>query len=1043
MSKIKSSENNKLTTITNESRRVIQQQQQAMITPKTVLEELDLNPKPKATLLSTSSTSSASSNSNTNSSSLSSNSSASSAQPGTKTEPHIIPEEQPKSPSSQDELNTSTKLKLTASERPYYSSTPSSGASCASASSVIADLSVLSFSSSNSTSSLSSSISYGDATTNGLSENFKNNFNKKSPIILPKKQQAASNLSLKHKSKTSLENISHKSTPLKTDSSLTASELSELLAPYKTKPFYGKEWLYAKLLDYVTNKKLNNKEISSASTSSSCISAYLLPQSSSRSSLTLSTSSVSSSSSCLVLLGDSGTGKTHLSCELKWPGLIKPNSSPLAEISNQIASVYFFSLLNPKQNCLDRLCMFLTSSIRELASKLTHKANDTASPYKRLNKLKLNDYISDYENEEDDFMVENEENFINPSYCEEYVNKLAHKFIETVLKPIKSNEKLNKELEKNEITKNYFILIDGIDDALLQAQRLLPNNSKSFSINQKFPFKFKTQAGLNKSYYSQAEMALMFINKVFAQFPNWLHLILTSKRCVEKKYFRKHLNSFKYDKLSMDKCVNVNAALISSNSQINKIMSCSASNSVYDMPNDEQLLSSSSHSLAKRLSTPVEICNAAHFANLKDIQVYILKRLDTDAKLKLKFSKQDNSVEMLNLLLIKSNYCLLYVEKIFDLILNNVIGSNEIKDIPVTLNGLYLFLIERLLRNLEEKQDQPAKKDLLYSVFGLGLAELEPFDKTNVFNKLKSRFLNLSYEYFEYLFDYIAPILFTQQKSAEKKKFTLFHSSFIDWLTDVKFCTMKYLANLNEAHFTLTNHYFSELLANKYKKSSIGQLDEAKCETGARASQTVMLWHRFKYHLFNSANTMSDAQLNYYFMLCESDYEHKILLNTLDRKLLQCKKLLKLDQELNESFGTINKAKSEEESSFFVAKSEDKKMFDSTKMDYEAIFSMFELNQFKIEQENAQVEHALFDLVTRGDLVTTKMLLRNDLRLRNIVNTMTDTYNQTALLVAVKLGNFEFVEYLIQVKPINLDHCDSSGWTALRYSAWMGLWLFI
>ena len=571
---------------------------------------------------------------------------------------------------------------------------------------------------------------------------------------------------------------------------------------------------------------------------------------------------------------------------------------------------------------------------------------------------------------------------------------------------------------------------------------MLPNNSKSFSINQKFPFKFKTQAGLNKSYYSQAEMALMFINKVFSHFPNWLHLILTSKRCVEKNHFRKHLNSFKYDKLSMDKCVNVNAALISSNSQINKAMA--SSNSAYEMPNDEPLLSSSSHSLAKRLSTPVEICNAAHLANLRDIQVYILKRLDTDAKLKLKFSKQDSSVEMLNLLLIKSNYCLLYVEKIFDLILNGVIGSSEIKDIPVTLNGLYLFLIERLLRSLDERPDQPARKDLLYSVLGLGLAELAPFDKTSVFSKLKSRFLNLSYDFFECAFDCVAPILFSQPKSVGgDKKFTLFHSSFVDWLTDVKFCTLKYLADLSEAHFTLTNHYFGELLASKYKKSSIGQLDEAKCETGARASQTVMLWRRFKYHLFNSASTMSDAQLNYYFMLCESDYEHKILLNTLDRKLLQCKKLLRLDQELSESFGSTSRPKSEEASSFWGAKSEeDERMFDSTKMDYEAIFSMFELNQFRVEQENARVEHALFDLVTRGDLVTTRMLLRNDLRLRNIVNAMTDTYNQTALLVAVKLGNFEFVEYLIQIKPINLDHCDSSGWTALRYSAWMGLWFF-
>jgi hypothetical protein len=56
---------------------------------------------------------------------------------------------------------------------------------------------------------------------------------------------------------------------------------------------------------------------------------------------------------------------------------------------------------------------------------------------------------------------------------------------------------------------------------------------------------------------------------------------------------------------------------------------------------------------------------------------------------------------MLNLLLIKSNACVLYVEKIFDLILHNLINSREIRDIPATLFGLYLFMVERILSDLD------------------------------------------------------------------------------------------------------------------------------------------------------------------------------------------------------------------------------------------------------------------------------------------------------------------------------------------------------
>jgi hypothetical protein len=94
--------------------------------------------------------------------------------------------------------------------------------------------------------------------------------------------------------------------------------------------------------------------------------------------------------------------------------------------------------------------------------------------------------------------------------------------------------------------------------------------------------------------------------------------------------------------------------------------------------------------------------------------VYILKRLDNDYELKSKFNKL-NAIDMLNLLLIKSNYCILYVEKIFDLILLNLINSREIKDIPVTLYGLYLFLIERICNDLDFVAATPESATLMLS----------------------------------------------------------------------------------------------------------------------------------------------------------------------------------------------------------------------------------------------------------------------------------------------------------------------------------------
>lgn len=56
-----------------------------------------------------------------------------------------------------------------------------------------------------------------------------------------------------------------------------------------------------------------------------------------------------------------------------------------------------------------------------------------------------------------------------------------------------------------------------------------------------------------------------------------------------------------------------------------------------------------------------------------------------------------DTAEMLNQLHIKSNGCFLYLERVLDGISDGCVVLREIKDIPGTLNGLYLWFCQRLL----------------------------------------------------------------------------------------------------------------------------------------------------------------------------------------------------------------------------------------------------------------------------------------------------------------------------------------------------------
>ena len=121
--------------------------------------------------------------------------------------------------------------------------------------------------------------------------------------------------------------------------------------------------------------------------------------------------------------------------------------------------------------------------------------------------------------------VNNEEEEEEEEENDELVEKYANKFISNVLKPLNSVQLTSKSL-------NYFILVDGIDDLLLLAERVLFTSVASCAV-------------------------LQFVSRVFLYFPHWLNLVVTCRRATEKAHLRRHLANVKYDRLVMDKCVNL------------------------------------------------------------------------------------------------------------------------------------------------------------------------------------------------------------------------------------------------------------------------------------------------------------------------------------------------------------------------------------------------------------------------------------------------------------------------------------------------------
>lgn len=215
-------------------------------------------------------------------------------------------------------------------------------------------------------------------------------------------------------------------------------------------------------------------------------------------------------------------------------------------------------------------------------------------------------------------------------------------------------------------------------------------------------------------------------------------------------------------------------------------------------------------------------------ATVRDVQQYILRRLDKDGDLRRQLTP--DTAEMLNLLHIKSGGCFLFLERVLDGVGHSLVGLREIRDIPGTLNGLYLWLCQRLF---------PRRLFVhIRALLNILLASPKPLTAEQIYTIAKSRDFYLGLGDFQTQMRALSS-LFVDGPEGSK---LLFHSSFAEWLTDVKYCTQKFLCCVKDGHLSLA-------MSLSFRASSLGTEETCQlahhllnCGVHEGEPNTLALW---------------------------------------------------------------------------------------------------------------------------------------------------------------------------------------------------------
>lgn len=194
-----------------------------------------------------------------------------------------------------------------------------------------------------------------------------------------------------------------------------------------------------------------------------------------------------------------------------------------------------------------------------------------------------------------------------------------------------------------------------------------------------------------------------------------------------------------------------------------------------------------------------------------DVQQYILTRLDADDTMRSQLDAE--TADMLNQLHVKSAGCILYLELILDGVRDGFIRMREVQHIPGTLNGLYLWLAQRLF----------ASRSKLFAhvrpILQILLACRRPITVKELFEVARVRNTKLTKVMYAEILRSMGPLLIEYETGDSSQNMDtsleqlrvlsststllIFHPSFEQWLTDVKYCTRTYICDAKDGHAAL------------------------------------------------------------------------------------------------------------------------------------------------------------------------------------------------------------------------------------------------
>lgn len=257
---------------------------------------------------------------------------------------------------------------------------------------------------------------------------------------------------------------------------------------------------------------------------------------------------------------------------------------------------------------------------------------------------------------------------------------------------------------------------------------------------------------------------------------------------------------------------------------------------------------------------------------VKDVQQYIINRLNVDFR---GINLNKEVIDSLNQLYIKSNGCLLYLHKVLGGIKENFFTFREIKLIPCTLYGLFLYLCQKSFNKKQYMKIRP--------ILNVLLACNDHVDKHFVYNCLRAHNYSIDYEEFLRRLDLMKNIL---EIDDERNTVKIFHNSFCEWLIDVKFSTKKFLCDLSEGHLMIAMYYTlisEQLCPNKVREYVYHLIKSAEYLSTKNSQLDVLLI------LLESKANLNDCfysnSLNC-CKTCEDEYRHDLNQSQRTRKMI-------------------------------------------------------------------------------------------------------------------------------------------------------------